>query len=257
MNLEPAQEADASVGVAGRASILADQMSERERTNWLKKALLNGTTEATRRIDALWQSLPDVAVIHGLRIDHDGSSAEIPHLVITRLLHCYVIDSQGLAAEVRATEAASWDIHTPYGWHATTSPVSRNEHNIEVLGDFIREHGLTPRKFGLARSIEFRNRVLVSPVCVGRCKQGCAKRFATLESLHQELSDELEEMNNLGALASATRVISTAALHRLADDLESAGRVSRESGHPTAASTVHTHYFSRRTGGTEAHDRAA
>jgi hypothetical protein len=78
-----------------------------------------------------------------------------------------------------------------------------------------------------------------------------------LESLIQELSIELEEVGNLGSLASATRLISTAALHRFADELKSAGKVRLDTSGPAVPDTVHTHSFTPKASAMEAHDRAA
>src|SRR5690349_4478194 len=76
------------------------QRSAIEEELWAVRIGAKGEKEAAYHIDFGWKDGESSAVIHDLRLEHNGRVAQIDHLILHRTLHFHVIESKAFGGEV-------------------------------------------------------------------------------------------------------------------------------------------------------------
>ena len=102
--------------------------------------------------------------IHDLRIEVGGRVAQIDHLVVTRLLDVWVLESKHFSEGVAVDEHGEWVAfcgHRPYG---IPSPIEQNRRHVAVLADAFTKHLVPfPKRLGVVTiKPNFYSLVLVS-----------------------------------------------------------------------------------------------
>jgi hypothetical protein len=177
-----------------------------------RRAGLKGEEEAAYHINFHMGDCANWAVIHDLRIEWKGRTAQIDHLIISRLLEIYVVESKSYRTKVRYANGG-WERFNFGDWEGIACPVEQNERHISVLKDLISDLGLAPKRLGLPMPASFYNIVVVRPSCsiIGRFR-GRA-RIWRMDTLVKKVCDD-----NSGVL-NVVKVISRATLHRFATKL--------------------------------------
>ncbi|STQ89713.1 nuclease-related domain-containing protein [Iodobacter fluviatilis] len=101
------------------------------------------------------------AVIHDLRIEHNGRVAQIDHLLINRFLEVFVIETKNFSADLQINELGeftAWYNKKPIG---IPSPLAQNDKHIEVLKALSKTLPL-PTRLGLTLMPSFTSVVMVS-----------------------------------------------------------------------------------------------
>jgi hypothetical protein len=135
-----------------------------EELTWLKRGI-EGEKEAAYLIDFELKDSKDWAVIHDLRIEHNGRVAQIDHLIIGRYLDIFVIESKNYKTELRVDRHCEFEVKTKWGWKGIHSPIEQNRRHIIVLNDLISGEKLAPMRLGLPLRPACRNWILVPPEC--------------------------------------------------------------------------------------------
>ena len=138
--------------------------------------------KAAAHIEALLKDSEEWAVIHDLRLEHNGQRAQIDHLLIGRFFDIYVIESKYLTASLRVDAGGDFQVKTRSGWKPMDSPIDQNRRSIILLNQLIRDEKLTPTRLGLSIKPAFRNWILVPPVC--RLSRGTLNEVIVLK-LHK------------------------------------------------------------------------
>ncbi|MGB8356423.1 MAG: nuclease-related domain-containing protein [Chthoniobacteraceae bacterium] len=125
----------------------------------------SGEKQAAYHIDFELGNVPGYAIIHDLRIEHNGRVAQIDHLIIGRFLDIFVIESKNFSTSIRICDGDEFQVRARYGWKGIQSPVEQNKRHISVLSDLIRETAVIPRKLGFQFAPKFHNWILVAPEC--------------------------------------------------------------------------------------------
>lgn len=186
---------------------------------WLIRAGAKGERDAAYHIDFGWKNGTHSAVIHDLRIEHGGRVAQIDHLILTWSLDCHVIESKAFGGEVRVSESGEWETRTRYGQRGIPSPVEQNRRHIEVLGAFMRDHHLAPKRLGRPLALVFHNWVLVSPHCKLQRKGDGWDQVVKMDMFERQFFKRLEGQGFVGTVAAATRLVSLKTVETLAQSL--------------------------------------
>lgn len=101
------------------------------------------------------------AVIHDLRIDHNGRVAQIDHLLINRLLDVIVIETKNFSADLQINEQGEFSVCYSNKSIGIPSPLSQNEKHIEVLKALSKTLPL-PTRLGVKLMPSFISLVMVS-----------------------------------------------------------------------------------------------
>lgn len=114
-------------------------------------------------LDFRYKDSKNWAVIHDLRIEHQGRVAQIDHLLINRFLDVFVLESKNYYYGIKVTpegEFLAWNGKT---YQAIESPIEQNNRHIQLLQMAVTDRNFAPRRLGFAIPINYRNIVLLSP----------------------------------------------------------------------------------------------
>ena len=169
------------------------------------------------------------ALIHDLRIEHQGQVAQIDHLLIGRLLDFYVIESKNFAYGVSISDEGDFSYFHKNRPRAIASPIAQNERHIRLLEQVLMEKDLLPKRLGLVLKPTFHNIVLISPTSrLTKPKSGtfdCSmvmKSDRFIERMHEDFSDDsFSSMMNLTKVISQENLrlfaVKLAAMHQSVD----------------------------------------
>lgn len=191
---------------------------------WLVRAGLKGEREAAYHIDFTRKEGKNSVVLHDLRLDYKGQVAQIDHLILTRTLECYVLESKNFGAEVRINTAGEWEVRSKWGWKGMASPVEQNRRHIQVLRSFIEDHDLAPRRLGLALPIVYHNWVLVAPGCQLKRRKGELEQVVKMDLFQAKLEQKLEAEGALWVLSRAAKWVSLETIEGIGRALMAAHR---------------------------------
>jgi hypothetical protein len=113
------------------------------------KAGAKAERDAEYEIEFYAGNRPDVATIHGLRLDCGGRTASIDHLIMNRRLQIWLCESKSVSEAVHITEDGEWWRSYLGERHEMASPIEQNQHHVAVLED-VFSSGLV----GLKTSVE-------------------------------------------------------------------------------------------------------
>jgi hypothetical protein len=179
-----------------------------------------GEANAAYEIELWFGRSKNYATIHDLRIEVDGLSAQIDHLIIGRLADIWVCESKHFAEGVSVNEHGEWT----RWWHGRQegipSPIEQNARHIHLLRR-VFDDGFVPlpRRLGLVpMKPEFQSLVLVSNNArIGRPR----KRVEGLDQVikAERLRTHIMEAGEKTPAHKLARVMGTEGLERFARDL--------------------------------------
>lgn len=103
------------------------------------------------------------AVIHDLRLEHQGFVAQIDHLLINRFLDIYVLESKNHYYGVKITPEGEFLVWNGKTNVAIESPIEQNNRHIELLEKMVQATGILPTRLGIPISPSFLSFVMVAP----------------------------------------------------------------------------------------------
>lgn len=188
----------------------------------IRKAGLKGETESAYLIDFHYAASPNWAVIHDLRVEHKGRTAQIDHLLINRWMECYVLESKHFHAGVKITEDGEfmrWN-DFKHTFEGMPSPLLQNERHIAVLRDVMGALNL-PTRLGLRITFAFQTFVLVSPTArIDRPKKFDASRVIKADQIKECIWRDIDKENALvGIVKTAVKIVSSDTVRDVAQQL--------------------------------------
>ena len=180
------------------------------------RAGARGEKEAAYHIDFSLKNGKNWAVIHDLRLEHNGRVAQIDHLLVSRMLDLIVIESKNVQTGLRVDANGEWEVKTRWGWKGMASPVEQNKRHIQVLTELIRDHKLTPTRLGFHIPPKFHNWVLVPPQCSLPKKRGDEATILKMDLFDRGLN---EHNNQLGGVFMLAKVCAPETIQELTQRL--------------------------------------
>lgn len=127
------------------------------------RAGIKGEQDSAYEIDFYFGKSKNWMVIHDLRLECDGRVAQIDHLLISRFLECYVIETKNYSASIEISEKGEFTRIDDARSFGIDSPIEQNNKHIEVLRSvFERLADKLPKRIGIKLMPEYRNVVLFS-----------------------------------------------------------------------------------------------
>jgi hypothetical protein len=151
-------------------SALARRPNLDEQTRfWIERELrttrrgLRGEHDAEYEIEFHCGRRPDIATLHGIRLDHEGRTAQIDHLLITRYLDIWVCESKAITGRVEVNDCGEWQVVYRNKTYGMKSPILQAWKHMNVLADVVRSRKLLlPEVANRPASPRFRVAVLFS-----------------------------------------------------------------------------------------------
>jgi len=108
-----------------------------------------GEKDTAYYIDFRLKDSKNWAVIHDLRVEHDGRVAQIDHLLIGRMLDIYVIESKHFASGMSISDEGEFCYFYKNRPQPIPSPIEQNKRHIQVLEQLLNDKELLPRRLGV------------------------------------------------------------------------------------------------------------
>ncbi|MGO1073337.1 nuclease-related domain-containing protein [Lysobacter sp. CA199] len=175
----------------------------------IRKAGLKGETESAYLIDFHFGGSPNWAVIHDLRLEHRGRTAQIDHLLINHWLDLYVLESKHFNAGLKIDDGGEflrWDDYRKT-YTGMASPLEQNERHIDVLRDVAGSIDW-PQRLGLRISPTFHSLILIAPAArIDRSKRFDSSRVIKADQLKKRIDKDIDSENPLVTLFKTTAKI--------------------------------------------------
>jgi len=151
------------------------------------------------------------AVIHDLRLEHDGRVAQIDHLMINRFLEVYVLESKNFFYGVKITDTGEFLVYHEGKYVSVESPIEQNKRHLIVLEAVFKQYDLMPKRLGLTMTPTLRSYVLVSTN--SRVIRPPKERFDTdtvikADTLRTQIDKDVEALRPLSVIAAASKMSS-------------------------------------------------
>lgn len=105
-----------------------------------------GERDAAYEIDFHLKNSKNWAVIHDLRIEHEGRVAQIDHILVNRLLEVWVCESKRFTQGVAINEQGEWTRFFNGRPHGMPSPIEQNRKHATVLSSLFDDGLIEPPK---------------------------------------------------------------------------------------------------------------
>ncbi|NCC05559.1 MAG: NERD domain-containing protein [Proteobacteria bacterium] len=188
------------------------------------KAGIAGEEDCAYYINFYFGKSDNWCVVHDLRIEHQGSVAQIDHLLINRLFEIYVIESKNFSYEVAINDSGEFTLKNGSHSFGIPSPIEQNKRHIFLLEKFIADRGLTPRRLGIPIVPRYRSLILMSPKSV--ISRPDRKTFDTdmvikADTLRTKIDEFVDRMNPLQDLAAIGKLSKIKTVAEFAQSLQS------------------------------------
>jgi hypothetical protein len=182
----------------------------------------SGESSSAYYLNFRFQQSKNWAVIHDLRIEHQGLVAQIDHLLINRLLDIHVLESKNYFYGIKITDDGEFLSYNGKGYQGIESPIEQNKRHIELLQKIIEDRNLAPTRLGLSIPISFKNYVLVAPTA--RIDRPVKKTFDTsmvvkADGYASHIEKKLDDRSVISVFASVAKIVGTDTLEGFADKL--------------------------------------
>lgn len=173
-------------------------------------------------LDSEFNNSKNWALIHDLRIEHNGDTCQIDHILIGRMLDIYVIESKNFTYDLSISDEGDFSYiynNTPY---SISSPIAQNERNIKILEKLFADNNLFPRRLGVILKPNYRNIVLVSSQSnLTKPKKGFYDCTAVMKTdkFSERFTGDLDSDDVLSDFSNISKVISQESLMKFAGDL--------------------------------------
>lgn len=207
----------------------------------IRQAGHKGERESAYLIDFHFERSPNWAVIHDLRLEHDGRVAQIDHLLINRWLEIYVLETKHFHAGLKITENGEflrWNAYRKT-YEGMASPLEQNERHIAVLSDAV-ERLDWPQRMGMRIAPVFHSLVLVAPGArIDRSKGFDSSRVIKADLLRKQIDKDFQSEGTLSALfKTTTKLVSGSTVADVGKLLAALHRPLQRNPHGSAVETA-------------------
>jgi hypothetical protein len=166
---------------------------------------IRGEEEAAYEIEFHYGKARNWASIHDLRLECDGRVAQIDHLLINRVLECYVCESKRFGEGVAINDQGEFTAFFNGRAYGVPSPLEQNRRHIAVLESVFKTGQVPlPRRLGLAIKPTMISLVLVSKTArISRPKAKIDGLDAVIKNdqLNARINKDIDANNNPIGLA--------------------------------------------------------
>lgn len=181
-------------------------------------------------IDFYYKDSKNWAIIHDLRIEHNGLTAQIDHLLINRRLDFYVLETKHYNHGIKITDHGEFLVLFQKQYVSIESPIEQNKRHIKVLSNILHDQKIMPKKLGVTLQPNFLSYILISPK--SRVIRPKAKFFNTdmiikSDKFYQQTQDNINNEDGFSAIRAVAKIIPQDSLKEVADKLVSYHKPSK------------------------------
>ncbi len=185
------------------------------------RAGIKGEQEAAYLIDFDYAKSQNTLVIHDLRLEIGGRTAQIDHILINRTLNIFILETKHFHAGLKITEDGefmSWNAFRKC-FEGMPSPLAQNERHITVLNDALARIDM-PSKVGLRLSPVCHSYVLISSKSrIDRPKKLDTSHIIKADMLSATVDRFFDKAGIFEVVGSLARCLSTETLEKVGQSL--------------------------------------
>lgn len=206
-----------------RADVLPAIQAEIDRQITIIRAGEHGEREAAYEIDFHHGPSRNWAVIHDLRIEHDGRVAQMDHLVIGRFLDIYVCETKHFSSGVSINEHGEFTRFFNNRPQPIPSPIEQNRKHLRVLDSILRSDKIVlPKRLGLSLRPLLHSVVLISQRARITRPEAAVDGIETViksDQLRTLIEKDIDQESFTSALRTAGKLIASDTLEDLASQI--------------------------------------
>jgi hypothetical protein len=103
------------------------------------------------------------AIIHDLKIENNGSSTQIDHILINQFFDIYLIESKNYTYSLKITADGEFLVFDGRKYQPVDSPIKENQKRIQALRKALTDNKIIPKRMGIPVRPNLKSYVLVSP----------------------------------------------------------------------------------------------
>lgn len=187
----------------------------------IRRAGLKGERESAYLIDFHYKASKNWFIIHDLRLEQNGRTAQIDHLLLNRALDCYVLESKHFHAGIKITDDGEFLRWNDYRktYEGMPSPLAQNARHVVVLKDVFKAMDM-PTRLGIRLTPMFFPYVLVSPASrIDRSSVFDSSAVIKADTIRQQFLDRIENDGPLDMMKSVSRFVSASTAQGIAEQL--------------------------------------
>lgn len=186
------------------------------------KAGNQGEQDSAYFIDFHYKDSQDWIVIHDLRLKYQDLVAQIDHLLINRVLDCYVLETKYCTEGIKINEWGEFSMLSEQRYVSIESPIEQNKRHLKVLKGLLSSENLLPKRLGFSLQPDFFCYVLVPPK--SRVMRPNPEQFNTdmvikSDELFTKTEKNIENEGFMASMGSVVKVISQDMLKELGEKL--------------------------------------
>lgn len=242
MLIKEADDQTARLGELERVSAGAGPKAKRAADEFRRlKAGVRGERNSAYLIGFEYERSPNWAVIHDLRLEHDGRVAQIDHVLINRWMDVYVLETKHVHAGIKITEEGEFLRWNKYRrtYEGMASPLEQNERHIQVLKHVMAGIEL-PTRLGVRIPPMFQSFVLIAPDArIDRPRKFDTSRVIKADQLKKAIWRDIDNENGLiGIVRFAAKIVSSETVEFVARQLAELHRPLASSSSASPAAPV-------------------
>jgi hypothetical protein len=218
---------DSRMAVAALEALLGRKTTSKKQREAIEEEMnrlldgVKGEKEAAYHIDFHLKDSKNWAVIHDLRLEHNGRVAQIDHLLVGRFFDIFVIESKNYTTQLRVDANGEFEVRSRLGWKGIASPIEQNKRHIIVLNELIRDQKLMPMRLGLPMRPAFRNWILVPPECNISRRRVDEAIILKMDMFERRLGEFMDNTSLVNDMLSLAKISSTQTIMEFARKLVS------------------------------------
>ena len=187
----------------------------------VRRAGQKGEHESAYHINFHFGNSANWFVLHDLRLEQNGRTAQIDHLLLSRTLACYVLESKHFHAGLKITDEGEFLRWNNYRktYEGMESPLAQNERHALVLRDVFKAMDM-PTRLGVRLMPKLYPYVLVSPKSrIDRSTKFDSGAVIKADKIRKQFEEDLDSESPLETMMSAARFVSADTARTIAEQL--------------------------------------
>jgi len=184
-----------------------------------------GEEDAAYEIEFSYKNSKNWAIIHDLRIECDGCTAQIDHLLISRWLEIWVCETKNFSGNVIINDHGEFEIEYSDKRFGVASPIEQNKKHIKVLERAFQSKLVrTPSRLGLPLKPSLNSVVLFAKKSLIQRPKGAVEGIENIVKIDQFISrinQDLDRRSELQAWRSVLNAVSSDTLRKFAERIAS------------------------------------
>ena len=123
----------------------------------------DGGKNAAHFINFYCADSPNWAIIHDLKIENNGSSTQIDHILINQFFDIFLVESKNYTYSLKITADGEFLVFDGCKYQSIDSPIEENRQRIQALKKALVENKIMPKRLGIPVRPRIKPYVLVSP----------------------------------------------------------------------------------------------